>query len=122
MAEILTEGMRPFECVISYALTRREACTMEATVVGTNLQPNTVLGHNGTDYVILAPAGSGGAEVASAILGYAVDSATAVKSAVLYRFADVNGHDLVWPAGITAPQKVTAISNLALKGIRVLSR
>jgi hypothetical protein len=122
MAVILSEGMRPFGCVISYALTRREACTLEGTVVGTDLQANTVMGHNGTDYVILAPAAGDGSQTAVAILGYPVDSATAVKSALLYRYADVNGHDLVWPAGITANQKATAISNLALKGIRVFTR
>jgi Bacteriophage lambda head decoration protein D len=118
---ILTEPMRPFEFLIQ-AGHPLFLCTMEATVVGLDLQPCTVLGYNGTNYVILAPGGSDGSQTAVAILIYPNDSATPTKNAILYRNADVNIHDLVWPAGITAPQKTTAIGNLALKGIRVRSR
>jgi Bacteriophage lambda head decoration protein D len=118
---ILTEGMRPFEFVIQFGHPVR-LCTLEATVVGTGLQACTVLGYNATNYVILAPAASDGSQTAAAILIYPNNSATPTKNAILYRSADVNIHDLVWPAGITAPQKTTAIANLALKGIRVRSR
>jgi Bacteriophage lambda head decoration protein D len=118
---ILTEPMRPFEFVIQFGHPVL-LCTMEATVVGLDLQPCTVLGYNGTNYVILAPAAADGSQTAAAILIHPNDSATPTKNAILYRNADVNSHDLVWPAGITAGQKTTAISNLALKGIRVRTR
>jgi hypothetical protein len=45
-----------------------------------------------------------------------------VKIAAITTDAEVNGNILTWPAGITAPQKATAIAALAAAGIGIKVR
>ena len=91
----------------------------QVTVVGTNLSAMTVMGDNGTDWVILAPAAGDGSQNAAGILLDPVDSATAVNALVGDREFEVAADALVWPAGITGPQKTTALGQLAALNIRV---
>lgn len=91
----------------------------QESVVGTNLSAMTVMGNNGTNYVILAPAASDGSENVAGILLSAVNSATAVDAVVAKREFEVAADALVWPAGITGPQKTTALAQLAALNIRV---
>jgi hypothetical protein len=64
-------------------------------------------------YVILAPGASDGSQNAAAILWDGAD-ATAADAAivVIARTAEVKADALVWPVGITSPQKTTAIGQL----------
>ncbi len=71
-------------------------------------------------YTALAPAANDGSEAAAAILYEGADvTAADVKRTSVLRDAEVNGAELVWPTGITEPQKATAISQLAAHGILV---
>ena len=64
-------------------------------------------------FVLLAPAAATGAEVAAAVLLERVDATAADQQAVvLCRVATVVSQALIWPAGITAPQKAAAIVQL----------
>lgn len=70
-------------------------------------------------YVALNPAGTDGSEVAVAIAIYGVttpaDATAAI--AIIARDAEVNGHQIEWPAGITAGQKADAAQALQARGI-----
>jgi len=66
----------------------------------------------------LALAASDGTQLAGAIILQAADATSADQSVVnLKRRAQVVLQELVWPAGITDPQKKTAIEQLAALGI-----
>jgi hypothetical protein len=79
----------------------------------------TVTRQEGT-YGILAPGGSGGIEKAGGILFDDVNASVLPQRAVaITREAEVDGAVLTWPAGITATQKATAISELLALGIVV---
>lgn len=71
-------------------------------------------------YTILAPAALDGSHIAAAVLVDAVDATLAdVAGAVVTRLAEVNGNELIYPGGITAPQKATAIAQMQALGIIV---
>ena len=71
-------------------------------------------------YQLLAPAGSGGAEVARAILSRNVPNVAADQEiTVIDGNAEVLLSLLTFPAGITAPQTVTATANLAARSIKI---
>ena len=91
----------------------------QVSVVGTNLSSMTVMGFNGTDWVILNPAAGDGSENAAGVLLRAVDSATAVQQLVGRQYFEVSADMLVWPGGITGPQKTAAIAQLEALNIRV---
>lgn len=80
----------------------------------------TVSRKDGT-WVILAPGGSGGAEVAKGILydDVVVGDDGPQRVVVTPRDAEVNGALLTWPAGITAAQKLAAVGQLETLGIVV---
>lgn len=97
----------------------------EAVVVaaGQNLGIGTVLGKKTSDGKLhaLAPAASDGTETAIGVLATDTD-ATLIdrEDAVLVaRHAIVARNGLIWPAGITAPQKAAAVAQLAALGILV---
>jgi hypothetical protein len=67
---------------------------------------------------ILAPAAADGSQVAAGILVAPVDASAAdVPCVILSRYAEVNGYELTWPAGISAGNKATAIAQLQAQGI-----
>ncbi len=97
----------------------------EAVVVaaGQNLALGTVLGRKTADSKLyaLAPAASDGTEAAIGVLATDTD-ATLIdrEDAILVaRHAIVARQALVWPAGITTPQKAAATAQLTTLGILV---
>jgi hypothetical protein len=111
---VLNEGRYAGEFIVSEGNGRisRETITV---LSGQNLQAAAVLGKITASgkYKVLDPAASDGSQTAVAVLYDNVDAATA--DAV--RLAEVNGAELVWPVGITAGQKTTALGQLAALNI-----
>lgn len=71
-------------------------------------------------YVALDLAADDGAQVAAAILRAEVDATAADGRGVgIVRLAEVTSDRLIWPAGITAPQKSAAVATLARNHIIV---
>ncbi len=86
------------------------------------LNAGTVLGKITASgkYTLLAPGASDGSQTAAAILYDYTDATSADKKCVVVNtHAEVNGLTLTWPSGITAPQKATAIAQLAAIGVKV---
>jgi hypothetical protein len=91
-------------------------------ILGQNLAAGTVLGKITASgkYTILAPVAADGSQTAAAILTAATNATAADTTALfLTRDVEINDNELIYPVGITAPQKTTAIANLALVGIIV---
>ena len=86
----------------------------EVTIAAGNLKPGTVLAKNASgDYVILNPTGSNGTNIVAGVLHSAVDATEGPVRAVIHDMAtEFVGELLVWPEGITAPQKAIAISQI----------
>ena len=87
---------------------------------GADLTVLTVLGKVTADgkYVQLDPSASDGSESAAGILVADTAAASAdAESAAIVRDALVIADALVWPSGITANQKTTALGELAALGI-----
>ena len=83
---------------------------------GQNLKAGAVLGliTVSQKYRELQPGATDGSEVAAGVLYDAVDASLADTLGVaVVRLAEVNAREIVWPAGITAPQKTVAIAELA---------
>ena len=112
---VLTEGRYAGEFVVSEGNGKisRETITV---LSGQNLQAGAVLGKVTASgkYKALAPAAVDGSEAAAGILYDAVDASAAdAEGVAVVRLAEVNAAELVWPAGITAGQKTTALGQLA---------
>jgi hypothetical protein len=91
----------------------RETITV---LLGQNLQAGAVLGKVTASgkYKALEPAAADGSQSAAGILYDAVDASAAdAEGVAVVRLAEVNAAELVWPAGITAGQKTTALGQLA---------
>ena len=121
----LTENPRNWEFLVSEdnGDFSREQFTL---ISGQNLKAGTVIGKITASgkYTILAPAAVDGSQNAIAVLGPATDASAADKrTAGIVGGAgisvEVNGNLLTWPAGITAPQKVTAIAALLAAGVKI---
>lgn len=97
-------------------------------ITGQNLSACTVVGQITASgkFTILAPAANDGSQNAAAILvggkngENRVNATSADKSGLFFKRgpAQVNLADLVWPAGITDPQKAAAIAQLLALGIK----
>lgn len=98
----------------------REAATVAA---GQNLQLGTVLGRKTADGKLyaLAPAATDGTETAIGVLATDTDATLIDREDALLiaRHAIVARNGLIWPAGITAPQKAAAEAQLTALGILV---
>jgi Bacteriophage lambda head decoration protein D len=72
-------------------------------------------------YVVLAPAASDGSQNAAAIALQKVGSVAATTAIAILEAgpALLNATGVVWPGGITAPQKATATAALKAKGIKI---
>ena len=116
----VNEGTHTAEFLLSEANGQRsrEEVTLAANQ---DLEAGTVLSENGGEYFILAPGAADGTEVAEAILYGAADTTdgTTAQVSIIARDAEVADADLVYPTGITAAQKTTAIDNLAAEDIFV---
>lgn len=83
-----------------------------------NLALGAVLAKVAGKYLAVDFAGTGGAEVAVAVLAEDVDATLADQPGiVIARGAVVNFAALVWPVGATDPQKAAAIAQLEALGI-----
>lgn len=72
----------------------------------------------GSAYEVLDPAEDDGAQTAAGILYAAVDATDAdTPCVVIVRDAEVNQHELLWPAGISDGNKASAIASLKAAGI-----
>ena len=72
-------------------------------------------------FAVLNPAATDGTENAAGFLMAAVDASAADREGVIIeRDALVAMDNLVWPAGITAPQKEAAIAELEALGIKAV--
>jgi hypothetical protein len=92
----------------------RDAVTIAANFA---LVPGTVLAMEtaSEQYAPLDTGESDGIEVASAVLLYGIDTTdgNTGQATVIRRLAEVADDLLVWPDGITEPQKKTALGQLA---------
>ncbi len=95
----------------------------EAVVAsGQNLGTGTVVGVvTATGEVTqLAPAAADGSQNAAGVLAFPVDASAAdAPGVIIARHAICSAKGLVWPDGITAPQKTAAIAQLKALGILV---
>jgi hypothetical protein len=94
----------------------------ETVAAGQNLGIGTVVGRKSADGKLYAlnPTANDGTESAIGILIEDVDATLIDKTGViLARHAVVADKYVVWPAGITAPQKASAISQLDARGILI---
>jgi hypothetical protein len=112
---VLTEGRHAGEFLVSEGngAISRETITVLA---GQTLQPGAVLGRvtAGGKYTALDPAAVDGSEAAAGVLYGAVDASAADAAGVaIVRLAEVNAAELVWPEGLTAGEKSTALAELA---------
>lgn len=119
---VLTEGNHRAEFLVSEAngTRSREIVTV---LSATALEPGTVLALQDDSYYVPLDedATSSDISVAVAVLYDAVDadSSDGLPAVAIVRDAEVNGAELIWPTGISAGDKTTAIAQLAAAGIIV---
>ena len=118
---VMTEGQHTGEFIVSEG---NGSISRETVIIlnGRTLEPGTVLGRVTTSgkYREIDPVATSGAEVAVAVLFDAVDASDGdAPGVVITRLAEVHGGEVVWPSGITDPQKQTAIGQLAVTTIIV---
>lgn len=109
-----TQNARNADFVLSLA---NGTLSLENAILasGHNAQAGTVLGKVTASgkYVPVAPAAADGSETAAAILYGHADATSADQACVVVaRQAEVKADGLIWPAGITTPQKTAAIGEL----------
>lgn len=117
----LTESTHAGEFLISEEdnCYSRDAVTV---VSGQNLKAGAVLGKITASgkWAAHDPAASDGSQNAAGVLFEAVDATVADKiGVVIQRVAQVNGDEILWKTGITAPQKTAGIAALAAIGVIV---
>lgn len=120
----LTEGKHDGEFIGELAMGIGYHVDLGTLISGQNHSAGTVVGKISASgkYTILAPAAVTGEQAAAGIT-YANANASAADLTTRFMLrgpAIVNGNDLVWPGGITAPQKATAIAQLLALGIKVV--
>ncbi|MCG5509635.1 head decoration protein [Ectothiorhodospira lacustris] len=80
-----------------------------------DMLPGTVLASNGAGFLPLDPEADDGSEIAAGVLfGHATEGDQAVA---VVRLAEVRGSDLIWPEGITGPEKAQAVADLGALSI-----
>jgi hypothetical protein len=116
---VITEGPYAGEFLVSEGNGRISRDTI-TVLSGQTLQPGAVLGKVTASgkYKALAPAADDGSEAAAAILYGAVDASGGdAEGVAVLRLAEVNAAELVWPEGIEAAEKATALGELAALNI-----
>ncbi|MEZ5936051.1 MAG: head decoration protein [Alphaproteobacteria bacterium] len=110
----LREGQHAGEFIVSEGngTISRETIT---ALSGETLEAGAALGKVTASgkYKALDPVAVDGSEVAAAILYDAV-GASAAEAVAILRLAEVHAEDLVWPHGIAAGEKTTALGELAV--------
>jgi hypothetical protein len=94
----------------------------ETIAAAQNLGLGAVISRKTADGKIyaLAPAATDGTQIAAGVLIEAIDATLTDKAGLIVaRHAVVADKVVVWPAGITAPQKAVAIAQLESVGILV---
>jgi hypothetical protein len=87
-------------------------------LAGADYPLGTVLSKLAGKYQALDPAAADGTEKAVGVLGEHVDATAAdAPGVVIARGATLELTELVWPAGITEPQKAAALDQLDTRGI-----
>ncbi len=113
-----TEGIRSFEVVLSdFGSISRDKVVLAADQI---LIAGTVLGciADSGKYVLHDPAATDGSQTAAAVLLVGCNTSGADSNAlILARLAEVKGALLTFKSSITAPQKATALADLAGKNI-----
>ena len=118
---VMTEGQNTGEFIVSEGngTISRETVTI---LNGRTLEAGAILGKVTASgkYREIDPVATSGAEVAVAVLFDAVDASGGdAPGIIVSRLAEVHGGEVVWPSGITDPQKQTAIDQLAAATIIV---
>ncbi len=123
MPNLLVQGAPQWAFLASEANdTRSRTQGVLAAAAGNNLKSGAVLGKITASgkYTLLAPTASDGSQTAAAILCWNTDASAADRRTVLIdRDAEVIDTLLIWPAGITDPQKAAALGQLAALGIKL---
>ncbi|GGF56662.1 hypothetical protein GCM10007301_15440 [Azorhizobium oxalatiphilum] len=125
MAQTLTQDLavRTANYIISEAngyLSRDQVLVASGAGV---VKPATVLAKVTASgkFVPLAPAATDGSQNAAAILYEGCDATSVdVRRTVSSRATEVQAAVLIWPAGITAPQKTAALAQLA--ALQIIAR
>lgn len=121
ISKTATEGRRPGEFILSEADVARSR--ENVTLGGAHaFEPGEVVGRITATgvYVALAPAAADGSQTAAGITVYGYDATTAdVEGVIIETDAQVIGDALVWPTGISAGDKATAIAALRDRGVKV---
>lgn len=119
----LTEGTYKGD-IVKWEQEARYSRDVVTVGTGSNLVIGQVVGQVTASgkYVKLAPAASDGSQTAAGILlmDAAAASADVANVVMLARDAVIDYTDLVWPSGISNPQKTTALAQL--KAIGIISR
>jgi hypothetical protein len=108
--------------LVKFEESHRYSRKLETVASGQNLDLGAVVGLNTTDGKIYAlnPAAADGTQTAVGVLIESVDATLLDKSAlILARHAIVADKALLWPAGITNPQKIAALAQLEALGVLV---
>lgn len=110
-----SETHSPFEFSRDNVTLLSNGSTVQALLSGTILGKVTASGK----FVILAPGASDGSQTAVAVLCFdvSVPATGDLVAPAITRDAIVSDTQVVFPGGASSPQKVTAITNLALVGI-----
>lgn len=89
-------------------------------IVGDGFDITVVAGSGKVTQFSLTANVANGSQNAACVLFGSVDATSADQPCVVVsRVAEVNGAELIWPAGITAPQQAAATAQLAALGIIV---
>jgi hypothetical protein len=114
----LKEPRHPGEFIISEANGSR---SRGAVTIGASqtIVPGTVLTNTAGTYTAHDPAGAGTAD-AVAMYGCVTGAGGSAQITAIVGEAEVNGNTMTWAAGITDPQRLTAIGQLNSKQIHVL--
>lgn len=94
----------------------------KVTVTAGNYKAGTVMAKVTATgkYKQLAPAAADGTQTATVIMFAGVDASALDKEATVNDIATiVRDSSLIWPSGITGPQKLAAIASLRAQGIKV---
>ena len=116
--------VRDEEHVISRANGRQSVEQIVLDSPAAKVLAGTVLGKRtaGGKYTPLDLGAGDGSQVPAAVLAptvYPTDPVADVRTGADVRGAEMNGHKLVWPAGISAAQKAAAEATLADAGVIV---
>lgn len=118
----LTEGMHTGEFIGECAMGIGYHVDNGTLISGQNLAAGTVVGKitASSKDTILAPGASDGSQTVSGIVYEACNATSGDKTAKFVRRGPMNANltDLIWPGGISGPQKTAAIAQLLALGIK----